>query len=84
VETRRAIESEGGVVKTARICLNAVYNIPYRAAEAEKAIIGKSIDESTAEAAANAAVKQACLLTKNAYKVQVSRALVKRTILACT
>jgi CO/xanthine dehydrogenase FAD-binding subunit len=84
VNCATAIESQEGVIKTARICLNAVYNIPYRATEAEKAITGNSIDESTAEAAANAAVTPACPLTKNAYKMQVSRALVKRTILACT
>lgn len=84
VNCATAIESERGVVKAARICLNAVYNIPYRVTEAERSIIGKSIDESTAEAAANAAVTDACPLPKNTYKIQVSRALVKRTILACT
>ena len=83
VNCATAVESEGGVVKGARICLNAVYNVPYRVTEAEESIIGKSIDESTAESAANAAVTQACPLAKNAHKIQISKALVKRTILAC-
>ncbi len=83
VNCATAIEREEGVVKTARICLNAVYNIPYRVIEAEESIIGKPIDEPTAESAANAAVTDACPLVKNAYKIQISKALIKRTILAC-
>ncbi len=83
VNCATAIESEGGVVKAARICLNAVYNVPYRVSEAEESIIGKRIDESTAESAANAAITDACPLAKNTYKIQISKTLVKRTILAC-
>ena len=49
VNCAAAIESERGVVKAARICLNAVYNQPYRATRAEEYIIGKSIDDSSAE-----------------------------------
>jgi len=72
-----------GTVKAARICLNAVYNNPYRATEAEDAIIGKPIDESTADAAGSAAVSGANVLRKNKYKVQIAKTLVKRVILAC-
>lgn len=83
VNCATAIESKGGVIKGARICLNGVYNVPYRATEAEESIIGKSIDKSTAESAADATVTDACPLAKNTYKIQISRTLVKRTILAC-
>ena len=83
VNCATVIEREEGVVKTARICLNSVYNTPYRVIEAEESIIGKPIDESTAECAANAAVTHACPLIKNAHKIQISKTLVKRTILAC-
>ncbi|MFH1243460.1 MAG: FAD-dependent oxidoreductase [Pseudomonadota bacterium] len=82
VNCATVIEREQNLVKAARICLNGVYNIPYRVIEAEESIIGKPIDESTAESAANAAVTDACPLAKNAYKIQISKALVKRTILA--
>jgi NADPH-dependent glutamate synthase beta subunit-like oxidoreductase/CO/xanthine dehydrogenase FAD-binding subunit len=78
-----AIESEEGVVKSAKICLNAVYNTPYRATKAEELIIGKMIDESTAEVVGNAAIAGACPLTKNKYKAQIAKTLVKRTVLAC-
>jgi len=83
VNCATAIENEGGVIKAARICLNAVYNVPYRVTGAEESIIGGPIDESTAESAGNAAVTDACPLAKNTYKIQISKTLVKRTILAC-
>jgi len=83
VSCAAAIESEKGVVKAARICLNAVYNTPYRATKAEEYIRGKSINDSTAEEAANAIVTDACPLINNRYKIQIAKTLVKRVILAC-
>ena len=67
----------------ARICLNAVYNLPYRATKAEDAIKGKTIDEANAEAAGSAAVIGAMALTYNKYKIQIAKAMVKKAILAC-
>jgi NADPH-dependent glutamate synthase beta subunit-like oxidoreductase len=78
-----ALESVGGVVKSARVCLNAVYSNPYRALKAEEYIAGKAIDEANAEAAAAAAVSEAVALPYNSYKIQVAKALVKKAILAC-
>ena len=68
---------------SARICLNAVYNMPYRATEAEEAIAGKTIDEANAEAAGEAAVNGAMALAGNKWKIQIAKTIVKRTILAC-
>lgn len=67
----------------ARICLNAVYNKPYRATQAEKAIQGQPIDEASAEAAGAAAVAEAIALPYNKYKIQIAKAMVKKAILAC-
>jgi xanthine dehydrogenase YagS FAD-binding subunit len=67
----------------ARICLNAVYNKPYRATAAEDAIKGQTINEETAEAAGTAAVSGAVALSKNKWKIQVAKTMVKRAILAC-
>jgi xanthine dehydrogenase YagS FAD-binding subunit len=83
VNCAAALESERGVVKSARICLNAVYSNPYRATEAEDIIQGRTIDEARAEAAGAAAVSGAIALPYNKYKVQIARTLVKRAILAC-
>jgi NADPH-dependent glutamate synthase beta subunit-like oxidoreductase/CO/xanthine dehydrogenase FAD-binding subunit len=78
-----AVESWDGVVKSARICLNAVYSNPYRATKAEDIIKGKAIDEENAEAAGTAGVADAIALPYNKYKIQIAKTLVKRTILAC-
>jgi CO/xanthine dehydrogenase FAD-binding subunit len=69
--------------KTARICLNAVYNKPYRATKAEEMIKGKKIDEANAEAAGTAVVVDAIGLKYNRYKIQIAKTMVKRAILAC-
>jgi xanthine dehydrogenase YagS FAD-binding subunit len=70
-------------VEDARICLNAVHVVPYRALQAEKVIIGNSLNEAIAEEAGRAAVAKAKPLEYNKYKVVVARTLVKRAILAC-
>jgi xanthine dehydrogenase YagS FAD-binding subunit len=69
----------------ARICLNAVYNKPYRATKAEEVIKGKSLDEANADAAGAAAVASAKALPgdRNKWKIQIAKTMVKRTILAC-
>jgi xanthine dehydrogenase YagS FAD-binding subunit len=73
----------GNTVKGARICLNAVYVIPYRAVKAEQAVVGRALDEAAAEDAGKAAVSGARPLANNAYMVQVAKTLVKRAVLAC-
>ena len=83
VNCAAAIETHGGIVKSARICLNAVYCKPYRAQLAENAILGKTINEVTAEAAGSAAIANATTLPYNNYKIQIAKTLVKRAILAC-
>jgi xanthine dehydrogenase YagS FAD-binding subunit len=69
----------------ARVCLNAVYNRPYRALSAEEAIKEKSIDEASADAAGAAAVASARALPgeRNKWKIPIAKAMVKRAILAC-
>jgi len=69
----------------ARICLNAVYNKPWRAEKAEEAIRGKAITEESAEAAGAAAVEAAKTLPgdRNKWKIQIAKTMVKRAILAC-
>ena len=68
---------------TARICLNAVYNRPYRATKAEESIAGKAIDVASTHAAGTAAVEGARALAMNKWKIQVAAGMVKKAILAC-
>ena len=70
-------------VTAARICLNAVHVVPYRAVRAEQVITGSVIDEAAAEEAGAAAVAEAKPLDHNKYMVAIARTLVKRSILAC-
>lgn len=78
-----AVETEKGKVKSARICLNAVHTLPYRVREAEEYLSGKPINEVNAKEASNFVVKNAVPLVNNQYKIQIAKALVKRTVLAC-
>jgi NADPH-dependent glutamate synthase beta subunit-like oxidoreductase/CO/xanthine dehydrogenase FAD-binding subunit len=83
VNCAAAIESDKGVVKSARICLNSVYTQPYRVTKAEEYLKGKVINEATADAAAGLLTDDAIALLNNRYKIQIARTLVKRVILAC-
>ena len=69
----------------ASICLNAVYNTPHRATEAEDSIRGQTITDASAEAAGAAAVASATALPgdRNKYMIQIAKTMVKRAILAC-
>ncbi|PWB56560.1 MAG: molybdopterin dehydrogenase [Anaerolineales bacterium] len=78
-----AIEVQDGLVKTARICLNAVYVIPYKATLAEQALVGQPLNISSAQAAADATVSNALPRHRNQFMVEFTRALVKRLVLAC-
>jgi xanthine dehydrogenase YagS FAD-binding subunit len=83
VNCAAVVENDGGIVKSARVCLNAVYSNPYRAIKAEDAIRGNVIDEASAEAAGEAAVSGAIALPYNKYKIQIAKTMVKRALLEC-
>ena len=69
----------------ARICLNAVYNRPYRVLKAEELMRGKPINEKNADAAGASAVANARPLPgdRNKWKIQIARTMVKRAIMGC-
>lgn len=72
----------GGICEEARIALGAVAPRPIRAVEAEQAIANKAINAATAKAASEAAVIGATPLKRNAYKVEITKKLLKRAILS--
>jgi xanthine dehydrogenase YagS FAD-binding subunit len=78
--TAVALRVEGGVVREARIMLGAVAAVPLRSAAAEQALLGRRLDDATAEASANAAVAGAQPLSENGYKVELLRTLLRRTL----
>ncbi len=73
-----------GICRQASVVLGAAAPAPYRAKGAESALVGKRISEDTARSAAHAAIAGAAPLSKNAYKLPVFEALVRRTILSAT
>jgi xanthine dehydrogenase YagS FAD-binding subunit len=71
----------GGTCRRASVILGAAAPVPHRARKAEAALTGKRIDESVAAQAAHAALDGATPLSKNAYKLPLFEALVRRAIL---
>lgn len=76
------LRMEGRAVRQASITLGWVAPTPRRATEAEALLVGKPLDEALARQAAKAAVSGATPLSKNAYKVPILEAVVRRTLLA--
>ena len=77
-----ALKMSGSTVGSARVVLGHVAPTPWNSAEAAQALAGKAISESTAKAAAEAALAGATPLSQNRYKVQLARVAVKRALLA--
>lgn len=77
-----SLKMNGTKVASAKVVLGHVAPTPWAAAAAEAALVGKSIDEATAEAAGLAAVQGAQPLSQNEYKVQLAKVSVKRALLA--
>ncbi len=69
-----------GVCQRAAIVLGAAAPVPHRARKAEAALVGQRIDPTTAARAAHAALDGATPLSKNAYKLPLFEALVRRAI----
>ena len=76
------IVPNGKSVRDARIVMGAVAPIPWRAPDAEKAIIGAPLDAARARAAAEAALATAQPMSDNAYKVTIAKVIVRRAILS--
>lgn len=70
--------------KETKIAIGGVSLIPYIADRVADLINGKKISEKLAEKAGQVAVKDAAPMSMNAWKVEVTKNLVKRTILALT
>jgi xanthine dehydrogenase YagS FAD-binding subunit len=73
---------DGDNVSAAKIVIYGVAPIPWRSAAAERAITGKRVSIETAGAAGEAATEGAAPLSMNAYKVPLTKTVVKRALLA--
>jgi xanthine dehydrogenase YagS FAD-binding subunit len=77
-----AFAEKNGMAADARVVLGHVASTPWTAGEAAKALNGGRVNEDTAAKCASAAVEGARPLSRNAYKVDLVKAAVKRAVLA--
>ncbi len=82
VSVASVLHLEDGICAEASIALGAVAPVPIQAEAAERIISGKTITPETAAEAAEAAVAGAKPLSMNAYKVEITKTLVRRAILS--
>lgn len=75
------LEMDKDVCRSARIVLGGVAPIPWHVPDAEKILAGQRITPELAEKAGEAAVAGATPLAKNAYKIPLTKAVVRRTVL---
>jgi xanthine dehydrogenase YagS FAD-binding subunit len=76
-----ALDLDGEIVREARIGLGGLATIPWRAREAEDALKGKPLDQSTAVAAADAAFASAKPRKYNAFRTTLGRQTLVRALL---
>ena len=71
-----------GVYKDLRLVLGAVAPAPFKAVDSEKLLKGRVASEKGIVEASEAAVKNAKPMRMNAYKVEITKTLVKRALLS--
>lgn len=76
-----ALKTTGSTVQSSRVVIGYVAPVPWRSLEAEQVLMGQSVNDATAQRAADAALKDAKPLSRNSYKVQLARVAVKRALL---
>jgi len=81
VSVAATVTIKNKICTDAHVVLGAVAPMPHRARAAEETMIGNPLNEKIAAKAAEAALADAKPLSMNAYKVQISRVLVKRAIM---
>lgn len=80
VSIAAAVESSDGVVHDCRIAFGGLAHVPWRAERAEAALRGQPATEESYARAADAELAQARPLRDNAFKVQLARNLLVRTL----
>ncbi len=81
VSCAAAAEVVGGKLKSPRVALGSISNVPHQVETANQFLDGKVLDDATATQAADLILKDAKPLEHNAYKVPMAHALIRRTLL---
>jgi xanthine dehydrogenase YagS FAD-binding subunit len=77
-----ALTFNGNQVAGGRVVLSGVAPVPWRSHEVEQVITGKQIDAATAREAAEAAMRNAVALKRNAYKIPLFKGVIEEELLA--
>jgi xanthine dehydrogenase YagS FAD-binding subunit len=80
VSCAAAAKIEGGKLNQARVVLGAVANVPYQVPAANALLEGKTVDDALAKQVADVLLEKAHALSENGYKIQIARALIRRTL----
>ncbi|HZD88706.1 MAG TPA: xanthine dehydrogenase family protein subunit M, partial [Pseudolabrys sp.] len=75
-----ALDMDGDTVREARIALGGVSALPWRARQAEEQLNGKTLDDSSLGAAAEAAFAEAKPRKYNAFKVELGKLTLVRAL----
>jgi xanthine dehydrogenase YagS FAD-binding subunit len=75
-----ALDVQGGVIKEARVALGGVGTKPWREALVEQALVGQPAQQETFVAAAHQALAKADTRPDNAFKVELARRVIVRTL----
>jgi xanthine dehydrogenase YagS FAD-binding subunit len=80
VSVAAVLQMEGKVCKKASIVLGGVAPLPWRAEATEAELNGKTLAAEVIKKAADAAVDKALPMKQNAYKIQLTKVMVKRVL----
>jgi xanthine dehydrogenase YagS FAD-binding subunit len=75
-----ALEVQGGVVREARIALGGVATKPWRAPEAEQALLGQRADDAAFRKAAEIALRGAAPKPDNKFKIELAKRCIVRAL----
>jgi len=80
ISVAAALELEGGTIKEARLALGGVAHKPWRDTDAEAALRGQPANEASFARAADVVLRDARPHTHNAFKVELARRAIVRTL----
>jgi xanthine dehydrogenase YagS FAD-binding subunit len=80
VSVAAVLETDGEVIRRARIALGGVAPKPWRVREAEQALMGRRAEQSAFQAAAEILLRGAKVYRYNAFKVELARRSVVRAL----
>ena len=81
VAVAAALEIEGGTIRQARVVMGSVAHKPWRSQEAEAALSGRPASEENFLRAAEAALAGAKPLAHNAYKIELGKRAIVRSLM---